>query len=263
MTTQPLEWEPPTTAKILYLKPLQQQQIEEFLISRQLQNGEDVPVQGTEYQQACKNYLKQAFNNKQSPEELAAIKRVLANPMDLTLVAQMLSQSKQPDLFHLQEQQYNLMAAEYKQEWGHSFPLKKFSSSVYQMRLNDATTLDAEEYHQELLSLEDEKYKMVISRQWQNTNGEPKQEWYFRHDKIMDYFLVQNFLGDRDEIQTRLEEHIGDPRFRGVYFLLANLLQPDAAFQLRESLIQYAADTNDHTVSDTFVKLLRSRISTP
>ena len=90
--------------------------------------------------------------------------------------------------------------------------------------------LNAEEYHQELLSLEDEKYKMVISRQWQNTNGEPKQEWYFRHDKIMDYFLVQNFLGDRDEIQARLKEHIGDPRFRGVYFLLANLLQPDAAF---------------------------------
>ena len=259
MTTQPLEWEPPTTAKLLYLKPLQQQQIEEFLISRQLQHGEDVPVQGTEYEKACKEYLKGAFNNQQPPEELTAIKRVLSNPMDLTLVAQMLSQSKQPDLFHLQEQQYNLMAAEYKQEWGHSFPLKKFSSSVYEMRLNDATTLDTKEYHQELLSLEDEKYKMVISRQWQSQNAEPMKEWYFRHDKIMDFFLVQNFLGHSDEIQARLKQHIGDPRFRGVYFLLANLLEADEAFQLRENLIQYAADTNDHTVSDTFVKLLRSK----
>ena len=180
--------------------------------------------------------------------------------MDLTLVAQMLSQGKQPDLFRLQEQQYNLMAAEYKQEWGHSFPLKKISSSVYDMRLSDGTTLNAEEYHQELLSLEDEKYKMVISRQWQSKSGEAMKEWYFRHDKIMDFFLVQNFLGESKEIQARLKEYIGDPRFRGVYFLLANLLEPDAAFRLRESLIQYAADTNDHTVSDTFVKLLRSKM---
>lgn len=180
--------------------------------------------------------------------------------MDLTLVAQMLSQGKQPDLFRLQEQQYNLMAAEYEHEWGHSFRLKKFSSSVYEMRINDATTLNAEEYHQELLSLENEKYKIVISRQWQGKNGELMKEWYFRHDKIMDFFLVQNFLGDSEEIQARLEKHIGDSRFRGVYFLLANLLQPDAALQLRESLIQYAVDTNDHTVSDTFVKLLRSRV---
>ncbi|MGB7377367.1 MAG: HEAT repeat domain-containing protein [Rivularia sp. (in: cyanobacteria)] len=262
MTTQPLEWEPPTTAKIFYLKPLQQQQIEEFLISRQLQNGEDVTVQGAAYEKACKKYLKQAFNNRQPQEELDAIERVLSNPMDLTLVAQMLSQGKQPDLFRLQEQQYNLMAAEYKQEWGHSFPLKKFSSSVYDMRLSDGTTLDTEEYHQELLSLEDEKYKMVISRQWQSKNGEPMKKWYFRHDKIMDFFLVQNFLGDSDEIQIRLNEHIGDPRFRGVYFLLANFLEANAAFQLRETLILYAANTNDHTVSDTFVKLLHSRVAT-
>jgi HEAT repeat protein len=262
MATQPLEWEPPTTAKIFYLKPLQQQQIEEFLISRQLQNGEDVTVQGAAYEKACKKYLKQAFNNRQPQEELDAIERVLSNPMDLTLVAQMLSQGKQPDLFRLQEQQYNLMAAEYKQEWGHSFPLKKFSSSVYDMRLSDGTTLDTEEYHQELLSLEDEKYKMVISRQWQSKNGEPMKEWYFRHDKIMDFFLVQNFLGDSDEIQIRLNEHIGDPRFRGVYFLLANFLEANAAFQLRETLILYAANTNDHTVSDTFVKLLHSRVAT-
>ena len=78
----------------------------------------------------------------------------------------------------------------------------------------------------------------------------------------MDRSLVQNFLGDSEEIQARLEKHIGDSRFRGVYFLLANFLEPDAAFQLRETLILYAANTNDHTVSDTFVKLLHSRVAT-
>ncbi len=259
ITTQTLEWEPPAKAKIFCLQPLQSKEIEEFLISRELHNSKNVPLQGLQYQQACKQYLKQVFHNKQSLEELTAIKRVLCNPMDLTLVAQIQEQGKQPDLFRLQQQQYNLMAAEYQQQWGHPFPLRKFSSSVYQMRLNDEKTLNDEEFHQELLSLSDEKYKMVISRQWQTINGETIKKWYFRHDKIMDFFLVQNFLGDGNETKAILKEHIGDPRFRGVYFLLANRLQPDAAFQLRENLIQYAAETNDHTVSDTFVKLLRSR----
>jgi hypothetical protein len=259
MTTQPLEWIPPSTAKMYYLQPLEQQQIEQFLITRQQRLPKDAKIQGTAYEQACKNYLTEAFNQQQSREELEAAQRTLSNPMDLTLVAQMLSQGKQPDLFRLQEQQYKEMAAEYLQEWKHEFPLKKFSLSVYQMRLNDEKALSGELFHQELESMEDEKYKMVVSRQWLDEKGEPKKECYFRHDKIMDFFLVQTFLGDGDAAEQRLVDHMSDPRFRGVYFLLATLLPLDKAKALREDLIQYAANTKDHTVSDTFVQLLRSR----
>jgi hypothetical protein len=259
MTTQPLEWIPPSTAKMYYLQPLEPQQIEEFLITRQPRLPKDAKIQGTAYEQACKNYLTKAFNQHQSPEELEAAQRTLSNPMDLTLVAQMLSQDKQPDLFRLQEQQYKEMAAEYLQEWKHEFPLKKFSEAVYKMRLNDEKALSGELFYQELQSMSDEKYKMVVSRQWQDEKGEPKKECYFRHDKIMDFFLVQTFLGDGDAAEQRLVDHMSDPRFRGVYFLLATLLHLDKAKALREELIQYAANTKDHTVSDTFVQLLRSR----
>jgi hypothetical protein len=106
---------------------------------------------------------------------------------------------------------------------GYEFPLKKFSDAVYQMRLNDEKALPAEVFYQELQSLEDEKYKMAVSRQWQDTEGKAKKEWYFRHDKIMDFFLVQNFLGETAETEARLIDHMGDPRFRGVYFLLATV----------------------------------------
>jgi hypothetical protein len=211
------------------------------------------------YQQACTNYLAEALNDRQSPEELAAAQRVLSNPMDLTVVAQMLAMGKQPNLFRLQEQQYTLMAAEYCQLWKQDFPLKKFSEAVYQMRLNDENTLPAKTFYNELLCMEDEKYKMVVSRQWQDAKGEAKKEWYFRHDKIAEFFIVQTFLGDRNEAESRWLEHMGDSRFRGVYFLLATLLPIDAAQQLREDLIQYAANTKDHSVSDTVVQLLRSR----
>jgi hypothetical protein len=259
MTTQPLEWTPPSTAKIYTLQPLERDQIQRFLDTRQPRLPEDAKIQGADYKKACTNYLADALNPQQPPEELDAAQRTLSNPMDLTVVALMLSQGKTPDLFRLQEQQYNQMADEFKHEWNYEFPLKKFSDAVYQMRLNDEKALPTEQFLQELKSLEDEKYKMVVSRQWQDTEAKPKKEWYFRHDKIMDFFLVQNFLGKTAEAEARLIDHMGDPRFRGVYFLLATLLSLDEAKQLREQLIQYAADTKDHTVSDTFVQLLRTK----
>ncbi|MEH2126947.1 HEAT repeat domain-containing protein [Nostoc sp.] len=259
MTTQPLEWIPPSTAKIYKLLPLEEPQIQQFLISRQPRLPKNAKVQATNYEQATASFLTKALSNQQSPQELSAIEKVLSNPMDLTVVALMLSQGEYPDLFHLQQHQYNLMAAEYLQEWNQEFPLKKFSDAVYQMRLKDEQALPADEFYQVLQSLEDDKYKMVVSRQWQDEKGEAKREWYFRHDKIMDFFLVQNFLGESEEAKNRLLDHMDDPRFRGVYFLLATLLPLDAAKELKEKLVQYAADTKDHTVSDTFVQLLRPR----
>jgi HEAT repeat protein len=259
MTTQPLEWTPPSTAKTYYLQPLEQTQIQEFLLSRQPRLPKDALVQGQDYEKACIDYLQEVLTTQQPEEELNAARRILSNPMDLTVVALMLSQGKHPNLFRLQEQQYNLMAAEYLKEWNQEFPLKKFAAAVYQMRLQDQQALPADEFYQVVMSLEDEKYKMVVSRQWQDDKGEAKKEWYFRHDKIMDFFLVQNFLGNSDEADALLVDRMGDPRFRGVYFLLATLLPLDAAKELREKLIQYAADTKDNTVSNTFVQLLRTR----
>jgi HEAT repeat protein len=259
MTTQPLEWTPPSTAKTYYLQPLEQQQIQEFLISRQPRLPKDAKIQGADYAKASTTYLTEVLKDQQAKEELDAVRRILSNPMDLTVVALMLSQGKQPNLFRLQEQQYNLMAAEYLQEWKQEFPLKRFSAAVYEMRLEDKQALPGDEFHQVVMSLEDDKYKMVVSRQWQDEKGEAKKEWYFRHDKIMDFFLVQNFFGESDAAEGLLVDRMGDPRFRGVYFLLATLLEIDAAKELREKLIQYAADTKDNTVSNTFVQLLRTR----
>ena len=259
MTTQPLEWTPPSTAKIYKLQPLETQQIKEFLLSRQPRLPKNAQVQGVDYEKACTNYLTEVLKPQQAKEELDAAQRILSNPMDLTVVALMLSQGKYPNLFRLQEQQYNSIATEYLQEWKQEFPLKKFSAAVYEMRVQDKQALPADEFDQVIKSLSDEKYKMVVSRQWQDEKGEAKKEWYFRHDKIMDFFLVQNFIGENDAAERLLIDRMGDPRFRGVYFLLATLLPLDAAKELREKLIQYSADTKDNTVSNTFVQLLRTR----
>jgi hypothetical protein len=101
-----------------------------------------------------------------------------------------------------------------------------------------------------------ERHKLVVKRQSKGLDEKPNIEWLFRHDKIMEFFIAQTFLGPGNE---KPQQHIGDARFRGVFLLLATFLPLDAATALREWLIDYAADTKDHTVSDTFVQLLRSR----
>ena len=147
------------------------------------------------------------------------------------------------------------MAAEYEaKHLQQKFPLAAFSEVVYQMRLNDEASLSEAEFRNEILCME--RHKMVVSRQSIDSEGKPTKDWYFRHDKIIEFFIMQTFMGKDN---TRPAEHLGDPRFRGVYFLLARLLPIEEAIRLREQLIQYAADTKDHNVSDTFVQLLRSR----
>ncbi|MGJ3253795.1 MAG: HEAT repeat domain-containing protein [Elainellaceae cyanobacterium] len=256
MTTQPLEWRPPATATTYVLQPLKRRQVEDFLDTRQLMLPHDAPIQDEAYTQACKKFLQEALNPHQPREELTAARRILSNPMDLTLVTQMIASGEPPNLFRLQEQQYKLMADDYHRLHLESFQLDWFSECVYDMRLHDRTAIPEADFYDELRCME--RHKMVTLRQGVDSQGEPTKEWHFRHDKIMEFFIVQTFIGDQND---RPNKHLGDPRFRGVYFLLAKLMPLKDALALREELIQYAADTRDHTVSDDFVQLLRSRQS--
>ncbi|MEM9768389.1 MAG: HEAT repeat domain-containing protein, partial [Cyanobacteria bacterium P01_D01_bin.71] len=254
MTTQPLEWRSPATATTYKLNSLERDKIQAFLVSREPTLPEDVPIQGEAYVAACQDALETALSPDQPVEELTAARRILSNPMDLSIVAQMIANKEPPNLFQLQQQQYKLMAADYEQLHLREFPLSAFSQQVYDMRLHDQTAIPEADFFDELQCME--RHKMVTRRQGVDNEGNPTKEWNFRHDKVMEFFIVQTFFGtDNDRPQT----HMSDPRFRGVYFLLAKLMPMQDALVLREQLIDYAADTRDHTVSDNFVQLLRSR----
>ena len=56
-------------------------------------------------------------------------------------------------------------------------------------------------------------------------------------------------------------EHVNQPRFRGVYFQLARLLEPERARELPDRLVAHAARTREHTVSDEFVNRFKARRS--
>ena len=229
MTTQPLEWRPPATASFYIIQPLEESQIKDFLLSRfpvgaqglrppnlrpnssqsplnyiktspltPLRKG-GIEKEGMEkenlttYQQKCEEYLTEALGEDQPEAELAIKKRILSNPMDLTIVAQMIQNGQYPDLSHLQQQQYNLMAQDYQTINLQEFPLQPFSEIVYQMRLNNQVTIPTDTFYPALKCMED--YKMVLCQQTVDADNNPTQEWKFRHDKIIEFFIVQTFLG--------------------------------------------------------------------
>jgi HEAT repeat protein len=254
LTTQPIEWAPPVTAKRYVLQPLTEEQVARFLESREPVLGEKARVRGQAYLLACQRFVAEALSAEQPVELRQANAEVLSNPMDLTVVAQMLADEQQPHLFQLGQQQYALMAKEYQDIHRADFPLKELSEEAYSMRCEDRSAIPEERFGRELLRME--AAKMVLRQQWKGPDGKEVREWRFRHDKVQEFFIAQTFLGQED---ARAAEHLKDPRFRGVYLLLALLLEPEQGRTLCDMLVEYAAETRDHSVSDDFVTLLKKR----
>jgi lysophospholipase L1-like esterase len=164
MTTQPIEWTPPATATKYVLQPLKQDQIETFLVNRYDMFQNTITTSIDEYEKICRTYLVNALDSKHPKEIFDSTQRILSNPMDATIVAQMLAHGGTPDLFHLEEQQYQIMAEDYERvHIGKRFPLHEFSERIYQMRLKDKITIPEETFTDELLCME--RYKMVLNRQ--------------------------------------------------------------------------------------------------
>lgn len=259
LTTQPLEWKPP--GKVYNLQPLTMEQIGTFLHQQEppIQNSPAENLAPAEtYHQACAAYLQAVqadLNSNLVPaDEKTALQQSLANPMDLTIIAHLLAMQKQPNLLRLREQQYVTMAEDYQQIYlGRSFPLAAFAEMTYQLRLKSQAPIPEKDFADELLCLE--RHRMLVRRQKIGAEGKPLTRWFFRHEKVADYFIAQAFLHSADNRQT---QHFADSRFRGVYLLLATLLPEPQKMALRERLIQYAVKHNDHVLSDAFIQRVGS-----
>lgn len=242
ISTQPLEWKGPANVPVYTLLPLKEEQILDFLLAKERSLPESVKLKGKAYEEACRSYLEKL---PQRPDRLKVYLKTLSNPMDLSSAALVIAQGEDPDLLQLQEQHYLIMSSDYKSKnMGSKFPLSSFSEHVYKMRIENRKRLEAESFTNELRCME--RHRMVLKRE---------EEYYFRHDKVMDYFIVRRFL----EEGSLPEKHLKDSRFRGVYYLLAALLPYEEAMQLREKLLLHAVASKEHILSDSFIKLLQER----
>jgi HEAT repeat protein len=256
LSSQPMKWEPPASVRTLILQALDEQRIADFLSSRPL--PQDAILSTEEYQRKVSEFLALHLSQEADGESIQRVRVVLSNPLDLSVVSEMLARGEMPDVFNLQQQFFELMALDYAAEnAGQAFPFHAFAESVYTLRQqNEWMGKLRETWATELDYLA--KHRLMIRRDVESGNVVDKQtvtRWYFRHDKIQDFFLSEAFA---DSIE-RQNQHMGDARFRGVYLYLAHRLPLPQAQDLRERLTDYAADHADHTVSDTYIKLLRTR----
>lgn len=217
VTTQATDWTPPAIFRTYIMQPLDYGQIEDFLINCYRILPEDVPMSHSEYTLACKNYLAQVLDENLPLDIITSTQQILAIPINITMVALLTAYSQNPDLSRLPEQCYRVMDEECRRmNQGQPFQLMQFSERVYRMRLNDEATIPHRRFSKEIACMA--HYKMVLSRHSFDVYGNPTTEWYFRHEKMMDFFMAEAFLSGNNH---RLERHLEDSRFQGVYTLLA------------------------------------------
>jgi HEAT repeat protein len=254
LATQPILWRLPPKAKVFRILPLTDDRIQTFLESR-YRTFLAPAMSETDYCLKCRDYLSNVLGPNQSEEDRIAARMVLSNPMDLNTAAQILSTGETPTLKNLQKQEFAAVDHDFRDTHpGQPFPLRQFSESIYERLLRDEVTLDSTLFFEPIQALL--AHKMVLTQNDVDAEGKPVRKWVFRHDKIRDFFLVQAFESVQDE---RIVKHMDDPRFRGVYLMLASQLPLAQASELRDALVDHAAETKDHHLSDAVVELLKNR----
>lgn len=231
------------------LLPLDREHVRAFLTTRSEVLPADAVIRDEVFQRAASAFLDDVWARPATEEEVQAFEEILANPMDLTSVALLLSQGGVPDLFALEKQQFDTVKR-YLQAQGLEFRTLGFSSALLTQRLADQEDLGGLPFKPEVAELVHAKLAQV--RTFSEPSGKlAAQEIRFRHDRIRDFFTHFVLLEMAPEEQAA---HAKDARFAGVFPYLARSMPCASAEALREQLITVAAHIEDHRVSDSFMR---------
>lgn len=231
------------------LLPLDRVQVREFLTSRTEILPVDAVVRDETFQRTAGAFLDDVWAKPATEEEAKAFEDILANPMDLTSVALLLSQGGVPDLFALEKQQFDTVKRRLQAQ-GLAFRTLGFSRALLTQRLADQEDLGGLPFKPEVTELVHAKLAQV--RTFSEPSGKSSaQEIRFRHDRIRDFFTHFVLLDMTPEEQAAQAK---DTRFAGVFPYLARSMSRENAEVLREQLIALAAHIEDHRVSDSFVR---------
>ena len=258
LTTQPISWEPPATARVCVLQPLLPAQIEPFLLKQWESVQDRATLTREQYEQAVVQYVQGTARDSQGSGAVKDTRLVaLSNPMDASLAAELLARGETPDTFRLVEQRYRAMAEEFRQQEGRDFRLQPFSERVYAWRKSGKPDLHTEGFEPEVAALVKDRLMLERQELISKEKGEAEiNRWFFRHDKIMEFFLLPAFMGAGS---ARRQEHDGDEQFWGVYELLAARLPDEEEEALHQFLVERAADTNRNDLLNRYTLARRLR----
>jgi hypothetical protein len=268
ISTQALRWNRPAGARLLRLQQLRPEQRQAFLESREPILPLGAHLRGESFKARVRAFIQEMETTMPALiEERVARERALSNPMDLTTIAMILANGATPDLLNLQRTAYLQAADQYTMEnQGAEFPLSAFSEYVYQLRCKatgderELIVLRDQHFAAECDALAD--YRLLLRTEEPNEEGKIGPAWRFRHDKVLDFFLYTAVTG-RNAMRERVSVHVGDPRFAGVYLLLALRAPLDVAKDMRDRLNDHAAETRDHALADEVWGIVRQRLEMP
>ncbi len=251
LLTQPIEWKPPASMRVYTLQPLRPEQLAAFLKTCYGMLPKHLQIARSAYNQACEEYVTDLRSRTSWEGKGDSEARIFSNPVNLSIAALLGAYGKDPNPERLQEQLYDIMAEGYaRQHHDRAFPLARFAEHAYWTRYHDKTMLYWEEFADELHCMK--QYHIVQSYESADQHGTPGRQWIFRHEKIMDFFVAQTFLGKEN---SRLDKHFRDTRFRGVYQLLPALISPENTQYMCQKLVLYASDARDPYTSEMFLDI--------
>ena len=261
LTTQPMgkeSWEPPSTARVYVLQPLRTEQIGPFLLGQWQNVAGSATLDRDAYEKAVSHYVDGIGKDSLGSATTDVRFIPVSNPMEALLAAELLARGETPDTFRLIEQRYRVMALRFRESQGRDFPMLQFSERVYEWRSSGEPYPSMEGFEAETAALAQDH--LMIQRVYVIRMERDEQEvsrWSFRHERIMDFFLLPAFLDE--EKSARRYEHAQDERFSGVYELLAVWLPDNEAAKLHGSLMAKAADTNQNDLLNRYALARRAR----
>lgn len=258
LTTQPINWEPPETATVYVMQALLPQQIEPFLRQQWAGVAGRATLSQGQYERAAARFLQDSPAGSLAATDPRRV--ALSNPMDASLAAELLAGGQTPDPLRLVEQRYLATAAAFREREGRDFRLQPFAERVYAWRKSGEPEIPAAGFEPEMAALVEDRLMLARRERMRGEQGEGEiRRWFFRHDKIMDFFLLPAFIQDR----ARRQEHDQDEPFWGVYELLATGLPEDEEERLHLYLVERAADTGRNELMHRYTLARRLRPQAP
>jgi len=186
LTTQPVEWTPPTGAAVWQLEPLRVQDISPFLLKQGTAAVEAAGAGSLAERQRAFAARAAAFLDeleKLPPESARAVslRRMLGNPMEAVLAAELLAAGQTPDPDRLLEQRMEHLTEDYTVEHGGEFPGSAFAEHLRSWRASGAPLLRLDVFAGVASFLA--RHRLLRKM------ADGAEAWRFRHDKIMEWFL--------------------------------------------------------------------------
>ena len=184
LTTQPGAWQPPAGAMVWDVQPLRAADIAPFLLKQgtaaiEAAGGQSLAERQRAFAARVQSFMDELATLPPDDPRATAQRRMLCNPMEAVLAAELLAAGQTPDPARLLEQRMEHLAEDFAAEHRAAFPAHPFAAHLLDWRHSGRPDPDLAQF--------DSVASFLARHRLLRKTGESG--WRFRHDKILDWFL--------------------------------------------------------------------------